>query len=69
MSESVDKVMNDISTKYNPKSVEEGIAKVAVATVLNKPELILAPIQSGAKEFEQRMGRPMTYLEMRSMFG
>ena len=26
-------------------------------------------IQSGSSEFERKIGRPMTYFEMRSMFG
>ncbi len=54
MSESADKVMNNISTKYNPKTVDEGVSKVAVSTVLNKPEVILSPIHSGAKEFKNK---------------
>ena len=69
MSEPVNKVINDISTKYNPKSAQEGFALVATAIATNNQEAILAPIMNGAKEFEQRMGRPMTYSEMRSMFG
>ncbi len=69
MSESVNKIMNDISNKYNPKSVEEGANILISAVMTGDSSGIMAPIINGANEFEQRMGRPMTYSEMRSMFG
>lgn len=69
MSESVKTVMNDISNKYNPKSSEEGASILISAIMTNDSSSIEAPIINGANEFEQRMGRPMTYSEMRSMFG
>lgn len=68
MSES-DKIMNEISNKYNPKSVEEGANILNSALMTGDSSSIMAPIINGANEFEQRMGRPMTYSEMRSMFG
>ncbi len=69
MSEPVNQVINDISNKYNPATPAEGLAIVAKAIQTNDPNLILNPIKNGAEEFEKRMGRPMTYSEMRSMFG
>jgi hypothetical protein len=69
MSESVNKIMNEISNKYNPKSVEEGANILISAVMTGDSSCIMAPIINGANEFEQRMGRPMTYSEMRSMFG
>jgi hypothetical protein len=69
MSESVNKIMNEISNKYNPKSVEEGANILISAIMTDDSSGIMAPIINGANEFEQRMGRPMTYSEMRSMFG
>ncbi len=69
MSESNNKVMNDISVKYNPKTAKEGVEMLATAIATNNQNILLAPIIEGGKEFEQRMGRPMTYSEMRSMFG
>ncbi len=69
MSESVNKIMNEISNKYNPKSVEEGANILISAVMTGDSSGIMAPIINGANEFEQRMGRPMTYSEMRSMFG
>ena len=68
MSES-DKIMNEISNKYNPKSVKEGANILNSALMTGDSSSIMAPIINGANEFEQRMGRPMTYSEMRSMFG
>ncbi len=69
MSESVNKIMNEISNKYNPKSAEEGTNILISAVMTGDSSSIMAPIINGANEFEQRMGRPMTYSEMRSMFG
>lgn len=69
MSETVHTVINDISNKYNPKSAEEGASILVSAIMTNDSSAIMAPIINGANEFEQRMGRSMTYSEMRSMFG
>jgi len=68
MSES-NQVMNEISNKYNPKSVKEGANILNSALMTGDSSNIMDPIINGANEFEQRMGRPMTYSEMRSMFG
>jgi len=69
MTESVNNIMNEISNKYNPKSAEEGANILISAVMTGDSSGIMAPIINGANEFEQRMGRPMTYSEMRSMFG
>ncbi len=42
----------------------------ATQTELQKSQDILVSImQNGADEFQQKVGRPMTYSEMRQMFG
>ena len=56
-------IMNDISNNVNPKTMQEGIS------LLNKPEELIARLQSGADQFQEKTGRPMTYSEMRAMFG
>jgi hypothetical protein len=65
--ESLASVMKDLEEKVNPKSVEESIKMLA--TACKDPSIILNPLQAGAKEFEERVGRPMTYSEMRAMWG
>jgi hypothetical protein len=65
--ESLASVMKDLEEKVNPKSVEESIKMLA--TACKDPSIILNPLQAGAKEFEERVGRPMTYSEMREMWG
>lgn len=42
----------------------------ATQTELQKSQDVLVSImQNGADEFQQKVGRPMTYSEMRQMFG
>ena len=67
--ESLETVMKDLEQKVNPKSVEEGLIQLSTAINNNDVSCLLAPMQSGAKEFEERVGRPMTYSEMRTMWG
>ena len=67
--ESLEEVMKDLEQKVNPKTIQEGITKIAISTATNDPSYLLVPMQNGAKEFEQRVGRPMTYSEMREMWG
>ena len=67
--ERVEDVIKDLEEKVNPKSVAEGLTKLVVAIQTNEPSFSLNPIAEGAKEFEQRVGRPMTYSEMREMWG
>ena len=67
--ESLASVMKDLEQKVNPKSVEESIKMLATAIATKDPSIILNPLQAGAKEFEERVGRPMSYSEMRAMWG
>ena len=67
--ESLASVMKDLEEKVNPKSVEESIKMLATAISTKDPSIILNPLQAGAKEFEERVGRPMSYSEMRAMWG
>ena len=67
--ERLEDVMKDLEYKVNPKSVEESISQLSTAIKTNDPSILLAPMQAGAKEFEARVGRPMTYSEMREMYG
>ena len=67
--ESVEDVMKDLEYKVNPKSVKEGMDTLKKAIATNDVSSLLSPMQEGAKEFEARVGRPMTYGEMRAMWG
>ena len=62
-------VMNDLEQKVNPKSVSEGITQLNLAINTNNPYSLTSSMDAGYKEFEDRVGRPMTYAEMRSMWG
>jgi hypothetical protein len=67
--EKLEDVMRDLEEKVNPKSVAEGLTKLVTAVQTKDSSILLNPIQAGAKEFEARVGRPMTYGEMRAMWG
>jgi hypothetical protein len=67
--ENVQDVMRDLEYKVNPKSVTEAFKTLATSITANDPSIILAPMEAGAKEFQERVGRPMTYSEMRMMWG
>jgi hypothetical protein len=67
--EPLEEVMKDLEKKVNPKSSEEGLTQLVNAVRNNEMSSLLNPIQEGAKEFEERVGRPMTYGEMRAMWG
>lgn len=62
-------VMKDLEEKVNPKFMSEGLAQLSAAVKSNDDSILLNPIKSGADEFERRVGRPMTYGEMRAMWG
>jgi hypothetical protein len=62
-------VMNDLEQKVNPKSFTEGINQLNIAINTNNPSSLTSAMDAGYKEFEDRVGRPMTYAEMRSMWG
>jgi hypothetical protein len=61
--------MRDLEEKVNPKSVGEGLTTLATTIKTNNSSLLLNPIKAASKEFEERVGRPMTYGEMRAMWG
>jgi hypothetical protein len=65
----IETVMKDLEKKVNPKSLQEGISQLNNALKMNDPSILLGPMQEGAKEFEAKVGRHMTYSEMRSMWG
>jgi hypothetical protein len=67
--EKLEDVMRDLEEKVNPKSAADGLVKLVTAVQTNDPSILLNPMQAGAKEFEARVGRPMTYGEMRAMWG
>uniref|UniRef100_A0A6C0I7D8 Uncharacterized protein n=1 Tax=viral metagenome TaxID=1070528 RepID=A0A6C0I7D8_9ZZZZ len=56
-------IMDNISNNVNPKTMQEGIQ------LINKPDELIARLQSGADQFQAQTGRQMTYSEMRQMFG
>ena len=63
----MDPIMQKLSDKVNKKAV----AIVATGSVNdpNTGKRLVQAMDEGAKEFEQAKGRPMTYAEMRSMWG
>lgn len=67
--EKVEDVIKDLEERVNPKSAEEGLTQLKTAINSNDLSSLLEPMQKGATEFEDRVGRPMTYGEMRAMWG
>jgi len=67
--ENLEDVMRDLENKVNPKSLNDGLTKLVTAIQTNDPSILLNPMQAGAKEFEARTGRQLTYSEMRMMWG
>jgi uncharacterized pyridoxal phosphate-containing UPF0001 family protein len=67
--EKLDDIMKDIEQKVNPKTLNEGVKTLLTAVKTNDSSSIIQPMQQGAKDFEERVGRPMTYSEMREMWG
>jgi hypothetical protein len=62
-------VMKDLEQKVNPKSLQEGISRLNDSVKTNDLSILLEPMIAGSKEFESKIGRRMTYSEMRSMWG
>jgi Ca2+-binding EF-hand superfamily protein len=62
-------VMKDLEQKVNPKSLQEGISLLNESVKTNDLSILLEPMIAGSKEFEAKIGRRMTYSEMRSMWG
>jgi hypothetical protein len=56
-------VMKDIENRVNPKSLQE------TGKLLSEPAKLESIIQSAFTEFQSKVGRPMTYSEMREMMG
>ena len=69
LKESLQDVMKDLEQKVNPKSVAEGINILTTIEKTNDQSILLNPMQDGANEFKKRVGRNMTYSEMREMWG
>ena len=67
--ETLQDVMKDLEQKVNPKSVAEGINILTTIDKTNDQSILLKPMQDGANEFKKRVGRNMTYSEMREMWG
>jgi hypothetical protein len=61
--------MKDLEQKINPSSIRDGIIQLDNAIKTNDPNILLENMKTGAKEFEDRVGRRMTYSEMRQMWG
>ena len=55
-------ILKDLEYKGNPKSIKEGLNLIDT----NKT---MAPMIAGAKEFEKKVGRRMTYGEIRETWG
>ena len=62
--EELQQVKDEISEKVNYSSAEEGIS-----ALLNNPEDIANRIKGAFTEFKDKVGRNMTYSEMRSIMG
>jgi hypothetical protein len=56
-------LMKNIESEVNPKTLSEGVQ------LLSKPDELVSRMQSGANQFTEQTGRPMTYSEMRQMYG
>jgi hypothetical protein len=68
--DSLNKIMNELSDKVNKKAVETTVSALSKNEDADKTIKNLSNIMNdGAKEFENRVGRPITYAEMRSMWG
>ena len=67
--ETLQDVMKDLEQKVNPKSVAEGLNILTTIEKTNDQTDLLKPMQDGANEFKKRVGRNMTYSEMREMWG
>jgi len=67
--EKLEDVMKDLEYKINPKTTKEGIDLLVKAINTKDSNMIPRLLADGSAEFEKRVGRPMTYSEMRSMWG
>jgi hypothetical protein len=60
--EKLEEILKDLEYKVNPKSSKEGLNLIDT----NKT---MAPMIAGSKEFENKVGRRMTYGEIRETWG
>ena len=62
---------SDTNTKQIMRSIEKKTEEKVMKTDQTKDlgTSMIKIIKEGGKEFEQKVGRPMTYSEMREMFG
>ena len=74
----VSQVMKDLEHKVNSNAIK--ITNIASNTILANPDKkteiaivltnkLVSSMASGTEEFQKKVGRPMTYSEMRSMWG
>lgn len=91
-SDSLNKIMSELSNKYNTQAVQivqaanqvqtnrdltNGTSSKKVGPIMLvdadiaevTKNSIVSALSQGSKEFEQKAGRPMTYSEMRAMWG
>jgi hypothetical protein len=61
-------IMNDIEIKTQ-NIIITGIQTGKILNPIPSLELLNGIMKSGADEFEKKVGRPMSYSEMRSMYG
>lgn len=66
-----EQLKKELEKKYNPSNAKEGLNMLAqsINTKPGEQTLIEKNLSDAFKEFEQRTGKPMTYSEMRQMFG
>ena len=63
--EILEEIMKDLEYKVNPKSIKDGLNLIDTNNV-NKT---MGPMIAGTKEFENKVGRRMTYGEIRETWG
>lgn len=66
--EKLKKTMDKLSKEVNEKAVNEALLQNG-PPVETKVKILENILKTGADEFEKKMGRPMTYAEMRNMWG
>jgi len=67
--ENIEDVMRDLEKKINSKIIDECLHPSKNTINQNVLDNLVISMEAGSKEFEERVGRPMTYGEMRAMWG
>jgi hypothetical protein len=62
-------VMKNLEKRVNPYDSKEGVNKLLDAIIENHESILVTSMSNGAKEFTEKVGRPMTYSETRAMWG